>query len=220
MNESVSATVEECKLLPQRARVRVSMSDGRVFDLSDEVALGRVRVGESLCEQEIGELIEADTPHRIQEAAIHLLSYRARTKAEMRRRLLQKGFDEAAVDARVEDLEAHGYLDDLAFARSFVRDRVRLRGLGRYRIQQELRMRGVTGEEAQQSLDEVFADEGASEVEMARTQALRWKARPGGGHRRDRARLVAFLQRRGYGADTVRAVADWRLREGADGGTW
>src|SRR5947207_1237759 len=56
----------------------------------------------------------------ISEAAWRLLSIRGRSREELRRRLLRKGLTESDVDAELDRLQERGYLDDEAFARSWV----------------------------------------------------------------------------------------------------
>ena len=63
--------------------------------------------------------------------AYRLLGHRARSREELRRRLLAKEHDEHAVDEALERLAADGFLDDAAFARSYVADKRRLDVVGR-----------------------------------------------------------------------------------------
>ena len=72
-----------------------------------------------------------------------LLGHRARSREELRRRLLAKEHDEHAVDDALERLAADGFLDDAAFARSYVADKRRLDSWGAERIRRGLRELGV-----------------------------------------------------------------------------
>ncbi len=62
---------------------------------------------------------------------------------ELRRRLLAKEHDEHAVEAALERLAADGFLDDAAFARSYVADKRQLASWGVERIRRGLRELGV-----------------------------------------------------------------------------
>lgn len=195
---------------PERIHVHV---DGQArLTLSAELVLSLgLHLGDEVDEARLEELERRDQPWRAREAALSLLSHRPRSAAELRRRLARKGFDAEVVDACVEALGGVGVVDDAAFAESLVRDRVRLRPQGRRRIRQELRARGVDEETASAAIDEVMEGEDASEIDLARAAAARWKPRPGEERDRARRRLHAFLARRGFGGDAVRTVLAEKL---------
>ncbi|MFN8621920.1 MAG: regulatory protein RecX [Chloroflexota bacterium] len=77
------------------------------------------------------------------EAAAQLLSVRARSVAEMRRRLSALGYPAGLVDEVIGRLEAMSYLDDHAFATSWVASRDRSRPRGGSALRQELRLKGI-----------------------------------------------------------------------------
>lgn len=167
-----------------------------------------LRVGDRLTEEALRGLEERDQRWRAREAALNLLSFRARTAVEMRRRLLEKGYAVEVADACVEELVGRGLIDDAGFAESLVRDRVRLRPRGTRMLLQELRTKGVDWETARATVDGVFEAEDVSETELARQAAARWTARPGETRLRARRRLYNFLARRGFGADATCEVVD------------
>ncbi len=158
----------------------------------------------------------ADLRWRARQAGLALLGYRARTAAELRRRLLRKAFPAALVDEVVAELAERGHLDDGDFARAFVRDRTRSRPRGRGRLTQELRARGVAGEAAREAVEAVFREDAVSDEELARAAARRWLGKGGKGKSgpEARRRLFAFLARRGFFGDAARAAVDAVLGEG------
>ncbi len=58
-------------------------------------------------------------------------------------KLQDKEFDQAVIEAVVVYLERLGYINDRQFAEQWAAGRVRLRGFGRRRIEQELRNKGI-----------------------------------------------------------------------------
>jgi len=198
--------IEPQRLHPERVNVHV---DGAFrLGLSAELVLGeRLRVGDEVDDARLAELEARDQAWKAREAALSLLSYRARSAAELKRRLERKGFDDATSASTVERLDAMGMVDDAAFAESFVRDRVRLRPHGVRRLGQELRAKGVDDETARAAIAEVMEREGATELDLARTAARRWKPRAGEEPKKARARLHAYLARRGFGGETIRTIA-------------
>ena len=195
---------------PQKNRAeRLSVHVDGAFRLAlaTEIVLAEgLRVGDPLTEARIAELESRDQTWRAREAALHLLAFRPRTGAELRRRLREKGYAPEVADAVVERLGETGVVDDSSFAEMFVRDRVRLRPKGKRILAQELRARGVDGEMAQAAIEEVMERENTSEIDLARQAAARWRPRPGEGPQSSRRRLYNFLARRGFGSEAITAV--------------
>jgi regulatory protein len=196
------------------ARVDVHVDGAfRLTLAADVVFAAGLRVGDDLTPERQAELERQDGAWRAREAALSLLSHRQRTAKELARRLAGKGHDAAVAGEVVERLEDVGLVDDDAFARAFVRDRVRLKPKGRRVLQQELRAKGVSGETARAAIDGVLEAEETDDLALARQAAARWRPRPGEDPRRARARLHGFLARRGFGGDALRAVLAERLAD-------
>ena len=200
---------------PERVNVHVD-GEYRLALAAELVLAERVRVGDVVDEARLAELEEKDGEWKARDAALQLLAYRPRSRAELARRLARKGYAPEVVDATVERMAELGLVNDAAFAETFVRDRVRLRPHGARRLRQELRVKGVDEETARGAIDEVMELEGASDADLARQAAARWKPRAGEEPERARRRLHGFLARRGFGGDAIRDVLREKL-SGAGG---
>ena len=97
---------------------------------------------------------------RARNAAYRLLTYRPRSRAELVTKLQEKDFDEAVVEAVLVDLARLGYVNDRQFAEQWASGRVRLRGFGRRRIEQELRTKGIDRDVIGEALGQVFGGAG------------------------------------------------------------
>jgi len=191
--------------------------EGR-FELAlDGAAAGRVsldiverfglRVGVSLDDLQRAALDDAVGALVTYDRALNLLAAQARSRRDLRRRLLQKGEPEARVDSALDRLAAAGLLSDDAFARQFARSRVLGRGASKRRVRDELFRRGVSGAAANEAIEEVFDDEQVDEsalVEAAARKKLRTLVTLDAPTRR--RRLYAFLARRGYDGEQIRAA--------------
>ena len=144
-------------------------------------------------------------------AALRLLSVRSRGVEELRGRLLKKGFPPGEVENCLKWLEARDLLDDGAFSRALVRDRVNLSPRGPSLLQQELWKKGVARATAEKAVEAIFQDQGVSEGDLAEKAARGWVRRQGRRARealvaspfteereKARRRLFAFLGRRGF----------------------
>ncbi|MGC8875883.1 regulatory protein RecX [Thermus sp.] len=117
--------------------------------------------------------------------ALRLLAARAMSQARLREKLLAR-FPEAEVAQALERLRALGYLDDRAFAETFVAVR---RKYGPLKLRHLLRAQGV-GEEV---VEAVLGELGEEEALEAALRALRRYPR-----RQDKAKAVRFLVGRGF----------------------
>lgn len=201
---------------PRRANLYL---DGHfALGLSIEVVADfGLRQGQALSEQELEALREAEGRHRAYEDALRLLSYRARSTAELRQRLTRKGYEQGQVEQVLTRLREQRFLDDRAFARAWVEDRLALNPRGRYGLASELRGKGLARDLIQEVLDELLTEEG----EAARALALaRGRVTSLAGLERPVffRRLRGFLGRRGFPADVVREVVRqvWEETEGEE----
>jgi regulatory protein len=204
-------------LAPKGLRVLVHLDGEEPVEVTLE-ALERCKlgVGDRLSEDARKELADVDADVRVREAALHLLSYRARTRRELETRLRQKGFPVERIVPCVADLEGKGLLNDEAVAAAFIRDRLRHRPRGTSRLVSELRSKGVDADVATDAIERVFEDEQVTDAGLATEAAEGWLARQGAatiealaaegpGPERDKARrrLYGYLARRGFRGEAL-----------------
>ncbi len=207
-------------LRPRGLKVLVHVEgDDEPFEVMLEaLERSRLGVGDALPPDKRHYLLNADADIRVRDAALNLISYRARTRSELQRRLRQKGFRPARIDPCLDRLQEKGFIDDEAVAAAFVRDRLLHRPRGKARLSSELRAKGVAGDVAKQAIERVFEDQETSDVSLAHEVAEKWVrrqnssildalARDGRSPERDKAhrRLNGYLARRGFRGDALRA---------------
>ena len=144
----------------------------------------------------------ADAAHA---AALRLLTTRARTRAELRRRLEDRGFEAAAVVETLERLERVGLVDDAALARTVAEGRAE-QGLDAPAIAAELRDRGVDPAVADRAAyDAVPAEDRADRCrQVAEARLVQLTDLPAPTQLR---RLAGYLARRGYPPELAESVA-------------
>ena len=134
--------------------------------------------------------------------ALRRLARRDHSEEELRRALARKGHEVDVVARVLTRLRGERALDDRRFAEAFSRSRLAHYGLGRQRVRQDLRRRGVPKATVEAGLKEALADVPEEQVvdKLARRY---WSA-----HTRDvpaqrLRKLWAFLVRRGFPPDLV-----------------
>jgi regulatory protein len=138
-------------------------------------------------------------------AALRLLTSRARTRAELRQRLEERGFDAAAVAETLDRLERVGLVDDEALAEAVAEGRAE-RGLDAPAIAAELRDRGVDPEVAERAARAAVPDEARADRcrQVAQARLAQLDGLPATAQLR---RLASYLARRGYPPELAESVA-------------
>lgn len=95
---------------------------------------------------------------KVREAALKLLDYQDRTSAELREKLLKKGFSEKSVEETVLAFEESGLVDDSRYASLYAQSKLSS-GKGSRWIKQKLREKGISAETVENALDEMKASE-------------------------------------------------------------
>lgn len=163
---------------PRGEKAVVVLDDGTEIRLDAGTLLREgLREGDPVDPHLRASLVEAGLRWDAREAALRLLSHRARSRREIEDRLRKKDVPPKLIREVADELEERGWIDDDAFARAWVADRLRLRPKGRRALSAELRKKGVDGALVEAALDHAFREEGASELEIARELARRWLRR-------------------------------------------
>ncbi len=198
----------------ERAVIHVDEEDEPRTELAlDLVVRSGLVVGDLLDAGRLEELEAEDQVLLARDASLRLLAHRARSEQEVRRRLAARSIPDRVVEDTISWLDERGYLDDRAFAESFVRDRLRFRPRGRRALIQELRRRGVDESTAVTAIESVLAGDEVDEAVLALEAARAWARKNGDllrasgrtaedGHRA-RRRLYGHLVRRGFDPGAV-----------------
>ena len=134
--------------------------------------------------------------------AVGYLAARARSKHEIEQKLMQAGYRPCTVEMVIYKLQRENLLDDADFARQWVESRQNHK-LGRSRIAQELRCKGISQDEAEEALSVIDDDDQlAGAIVLAEKAAARIK--PGEDMRKAANRIAGMLARRGYSWDIVK----------------
>lgn len=184
----------------ERGRYRVTVSESEDFLVP--VSLMRERPlneGQELDVEEYDNWLMIRQYRHALDRAVGYLAARARSKREIEQKLQQCGYRPCTVEMVLYKLEREGLLDDADFARQWVESRSTHK-LGRSRIAQELRRKGISADEAEDALSSIDdEDQLSGAVSLAEKAAARIK--PGEDTRKAGNRILAMLARRGYSWD-------------------
>jgi len=181
-------------------RVNIYLDDQFAFGLAVEAAAG-LQVGQILDEASVVALQDEDLFFKAKWAAQHLLSYRPRSVAEVRRSLRRKDYPVETIERVISHLEVVGLLDDRAFSAYWIEQRESFKPRSRLALRQELVQKGVSRPVIEDMLAGV--DDEALARRAATKRAYRWA---GLSHDEYVQKMGSYLQRRGFQYETVRLV--------------
>lgn len=128
--------------------------------------------------------------------AVSLLAQRAHATGEIEQKLLRLGYRPQTVEMVLYKLTSNNLMDDGDFARQWAASRMR-RSMGKTRIAQELRRKGIAREDAEAALDDLDGDDMLQNAAALARKGLA-KAKEGEDPRKTAQRVMAQLARRGY----------------------
>jgi regulatory protein len=143
-------------------------------------------------------------------AALDALARRDHASLDLRRKLLDKGYDAGVVAALFDALHAEKLLDDRRYAENFVAYRA-ARGQGPLRIRDELRRHGLEGTLVEECLD-AFPD---WIVHLRITQLKKFGAKQPSNYA-DRQRQARFLRYRGFTSAQIRMALGFDVELDSD----
>ena len=192
-------------ILPQernKRRVNVHINGQYAFSLHQMVAgEAGLRTGLILSDEDIAKLQERDTFVLTQNMAYRFLSYRPRSEAEVRKRLLRAGSSEDDIDKVVGDLKRLELLDDEAFAKYWSEQYGVRRRRGKAMVKAELRRKGIDKEIAEKAVEDIDDYEVAYAAGAKKAKSLKYTD-----DRDFRRKMSAYLRGRGFNYDSINTV--------------
>lgn len=208
LDGSASITsIRVCPDDPVRVSLRVSKQQvGRV--LHETKVKHRLEVGTPWTE-ELAEALRTELDQgNAYRAAVRILTKRAKSSGELRRKLREYKYDTDAIDWSIERLLDLGILNDEEYARMVVRSQLSRKPAGRRLLSGKLREKGINQSISDRILDEMLEDRDT--LDDARKLAQQAARSISGRHDRDVRirRISGRLARRGFDFDVIRKVVD------------
>lgn len=214
---AVNRVTDIREAVKDKNRVNVYIDD-KFFcslDISQVVDL-KVKVGREFSEEELTELKKASDFGKFYGRALAFVLMRPHSSREIQDYLnrktidrkvrvknpktgeystkLREGYDKSLVPLVYKRLEAHGYINDEAFARNWVENRNTSKGISRQKLRQELQQKGISA----QIIDTVLAEDLRDDrAELRKIIARKAKKYP------DEQKLIQYLLRQGFNYSDV-----------------
>jgi len=160
-----------------------------------------LRIGDDLDEPTVDNIKFTEAETQAKNIAINYLSYRPRSSKEIIDHLTKKGYSRACAEDVTCQLQSVRMVNDLEFARAFVRDRLKRKPTGQALLRMQLRAKGIPSSMVDTVLTELISPQSqqASALQAAKRkiQLTQYSKRNPDEEKRKK-HLLEFLLRRGF----------------------
>lgn len=145
--------------------------------------------------------------------ALHYLAARCRSASEIEKNLQKKGFSRSLINETVLYLREKDYIDDLDYARRYIRDKSGRKVVGKNLLKYELTRKGIPNKIVKKALSEAESllekRDDIYNLALKKLQTLQKK-------KNKSSKLYLFLKQRGFNNETITAIIQELKDDGHD----
>lgn len=181
-------------------RFSVFVDETYAFSLSENALLDqKITIGQEITREDLEAFKDASKFDKAYNLVLAYVARRSRSEWELHDYFRRKEIDENAGEQILTRLKNFGYVDDAAFARSWVENRRLLKPMSRRRLTLELRQKRIADDIIRSVLEE---DETTDRDTLAQLVVRKRKQT----RYQDDQKLMQYLVRQGYSYDDVKSV--------------
>ena len=139
----------------------------------------------------------------IKNKIVVLLSYRQRSKNELKELFLTNGFSLNNIKDVINDLEQRGYINDHKFAYMYASHLVKEKKLGQFLVEQKLKEHKIDSQTIEVIVSRLYKD--FPSIEMI-NEIIRKKKRFNSKSEKDKIKLTNYLKRKGFQLEEIISV--------------
>jgi regulatory protein len=160
-----------------------------------------LRLEQELSPDQLEQLRSEEVEQQAVDRALNYLSYRPRSREEVRRYLRRKETPPEIIEAALARLDRLDFVNDRTFAGFWIESREQFSPRGARALKNELRLKGVERDVVDELVDDEQDEERA--LRAGRKKAISLANIPDIDYATFRNRLGSFLQRRGFGYEVA-----------------
>ena len=184
----------------KKDRYSVFVDEEYSFSLSESALLeSGIHNGQELGDKQVGEFKKLSADDKIRIQTLRYVAMRARTKWEVEFYLQKKGASPPLVSTLLNMLSNVGLIDDLAYAKTFIKDRNLLRPTSALKIKYELRKKRIDDK----VIREAFDEEGGTEADALKAMIEKKRRQT---KYQDDQKLMQYLARQGFRYDDIKSA--------------
>lgn len=138
--------------------------------------------------------------------ALKYLSYKMRSEKQVRDKLIQNQFPSNVINKVINILKKYNYINDEEFAKTFIKNKMNIKGYGSFKISYDLKLQGINEEVFKKYLyDENFVNEEKEAIILLKKKIKNIPNIKNIDYK-EKQKLYAYLSRRGFSYNTINNV--------------
>lgn len=203
---------EIVKILNKGSYISIELNDGEKFYISNDIAAQYSPVaGKIIGHLEYRQLKEESERFRCTQKALDYLSIRSRSSLELENYLKKKYFSIDIIQEIAGKLKTAGYINDMDYAVSYVKSKIKRKPVGQNLLRKELSSKGISRDIINRALKEGGGDEIDIErvYEIAKRKLISLQNK-----KKKMSKLAYFLNRRGFESEIINRIINRLNQEG------
>lgn len=197
----------------RKPRCKLTLDIGDYYEISlDLVVKHQLKKNQTLSENKLKKILTEQKTIDCKQAAYYYASYKPRTEQQVIEKLKQKGFNTPEIKNAINFLKEFDLLDDKRFAENYIKNTLRRKPAGKFKLSADLRQKGIEKDTAAAAIEKVFPHEDTLKLAMeAATKKMRLIA--GKEKSKQKTSLISFLKNRGFDWDTIKQVIEKQFED-------
>lgn len=184
----------------KRDRYNIYLDGIYEFSISSRILADTgLQENKDLSEKDVEKIKETDIENKVYNRATLILSYRANTESELRKKLL-KSFDEDVIDRIILKLKDQGFLNDFDFTKRYIESSKK----GKKLVRLELLRKGIDKEQVEKALKTVSDEHELANASRAAKKVL--KKYKNESQIKQKKKLYEALTRKGFSYNIYKQV--------------
>jgi regulatory protein len=191
-----------------KARASIFLDEEFAFGVCDQtIEEFRLRKGDYIDRELFEKITDFDFYVEAKRIALAYLNYRARSEKEIRERLQKEDIPEAVILRTFDFLREYKMIDDEAWSKSFVNDKLMRKPVSSKQLAFGLKQKGVAKDVIEETISKLNANE-TDESRAMKAAEKRWPRilKSESDTRKQKQKLYTFLAGRGFSFDTINEV--------------
>lgn len=183
-------------------RLNIYINEEYAFSIHEEVFIAKRLYKDMIVdEMRLEELLLEEEKNKVWNKALKYLSYRPRTKFEVRNYLIEQDYNNDLIDSTINRLEINNYINDKIYVNQFIEQRITANPKGKKFIAYELKNKGISSTDIDSALEKIdYKIEYKMAISLAEKKINQlnkqeWFA--------VKVKLGNYLQRKGFSYDII-----------------
>lgn len=192
-------------------RVNIWLDNEFAFACSKELVYTHGLVaGKQLDLEVFNEVVEEDNYLKCKNSALKVIERTYKSEKELSKKLLDKGFEEKTIDRVMEFLKKYSFIDDAAYVRFYVKDKIKAEG--KNKIKFSLIKKGISEVIINQELSQQDTEVQENTARALAEKKLKTLMKSETDSRKIYKKLADFLMRKGFQWEEIKTTLNQLLK--------